>query len=47
MGRNSGTAYSSRGLASIFEIDEDKVRVIAPDVGGGFGQKVVPHPDEC
>lgn len=35
------------GLASIFEIDEDKVRVIAPDVGGGFGQKVMfPHPDE-
>ena len=29
------------GLASIFEIDEDKVRVIAPDVGGGFGQKVM------
>ena len=25
------------GLASIFGIDEDKVRVIAPDVGGGFG----------
>jgi len=35
------------GLASIFGIDEDKVRVIAPDVGGGFGQKVMfPYPDE-
>ena len=35
------------GLASILEINEDKVRVIAPDVGGGFGQKVVfPYPDE-
>lgn len=35
------------GLASIFEMDEDKVRVIAPDVGGGFGQKVMfPYPDE-
>ncbi len=35
------------GLASILEIDEDKVRVKAPDVGGGFGQKVVfPYPDE-
>jgi len=35
------------GLASVFDIDEDKVRVIAPDVGGGFGQKVVfPHSDE-
>jgi carbon-monoxide dehydrogenase large subunit len=35
------------GLASIFGFDEDKVRVIAPDVGGGFGQKVMfPYPDE-
>jgi carbon-monoxide dehydrogenase large subunit len=35
------------GLAAIFNIDEDKVRVIAPDVGGGFGQKVMLfYPDE-
>ena len=35
------------GLASLFELDEDKVRVIAPDVGGGFGQKIMfPHSDE-
>ena len=35
------------GLASIFNLDEDKVRVIAPDVGGGFGQKVLFfYPDE-
>jgi aerobic carbon-monoxide dehydrogenase large subunit len=35
------------GLASVFELDEDKVRVIAPDVGGGFGQKVLLfYPDE-
>lgn len=35
------------GLASIFNIDEDKVRVIAPHVGGGFGQKVLLfYPDE-
>src|ERR1700749_3295929 len=35
------------GLASIFNLDEDKVRVIAPDVGGGFGQKVLLfYPDE-
>jgi carbon-monoxide dehydrogenase large subunit len=39
---------SVRGaLASILEMDEDKVRVIAPDVGGGFGQKVYQfYPDE-
>ncbi|GAA2860369.1 CO/xanthine dehydrogenase Mo-binding subunit [Aminobacter niigataensis] len=35
------------GLASILNIDEDKVRVIAPNVGGGFGQKVLLfYPDE-
>ncbi|MBM4210769.1 MAG: xanthine dehydrogenase family protein molybdopterin-binding subunit, partial [Gammaproteobacteria bacterium] len=35
------------GLASLFSLDEDKVRVIAPDVGGGFGQKVLLfYPDE-
>lgn len=35
------------GLASLFGLDEDKVRVIAPDVGGGFGQKVMfPYADE-
>ena len=28
-------------LASLFELDEHKVRVIAPDVGGGFGPKVL------
>ncbi|MEV5410462.1 aerobic carbon-monoxide dehydrogenase large subunit [Thermopolyspora sp. NPDC052614] len=27
-------------LASLFDLDEHKVRVIAPDVGGGFGPKV-------
>jgi aerobic carbon-monoxide dehydrogenase large subunit len=35
------------GVASILKLDEDKVRVIAPDVGGGFGQKVLLfYPDE-
>jgi carbon-monoxide dehydrogenase large subunit len=35
------------GLAALFELDEDKVRVIAPDVGGGFGQKIMLfYPDE-
>ncbi|RDD62200.1 aerobic carbon-monoxide dehydrogenase large subunit [Ferruginivarius sediminum] len=35
------------GLASLFDLDEDKVRVIAPHVGGGFGQKVMfPYADE-
>ena len=35
------------GLASLFNIDEDRIRVIAPNVGGGFGQKIMMfHPDE-
>ena len=27
-------------LASLFDLDESKVRVVAPDVGGGFGPKI-------
>ena len=35
------------GLASLFGIDEDDIRVVAPNVGGGFGQKIMMfHPDE-
>lgn len=35
------------GIASVFGIDEDNVRVVAPNVGGGFGQKIMMfHPDE-
>ncbi len=35
------------GLASLFGLDEHRVRVVAPDVGGGFGQKVLLfYPDE-
>ncbi|HEY2596955.1 MAG TPA: xanthine dehydrogenase family protein molybdopterin-binding subunit [Candidatus Dormibacteraeota bacterium] len=33
-------------LAESLEIPENKVRVIAPDVGGGFGQKQPTHPEE-
>jgi CO/xanthine dehydrogenase Mo-binding subunit len=29
------------GLASIFGLSEDSIRVIAPDIGGGFGQKIM------
>ncbi|HWV07464.1 xanthine dehydrogenase family protein molybdopterin-binding subunit [Ralstonia sp.] len=35
------------GLASFLNIDEHKLRVIAPNVGGGFGQKLLFfYPDE-
>ena len=33
-------------LAHIFELDESKLRVIAPDVGGGFGSKLNLYSDE-
>src|SRR5207244_4339229 len=35
------------GLAAIFQLPEHKVRVIAPDVGGGFGTKITMfYPEE-
>ncbi len=35
-----------RGLARYFDDDESNVRVIAPDVGGGFGPKAGLYPEE-
>ena len=42
------STVSVRGaLATVLHINEDKVRVIAPNVGGGFGQKIMMfYPDE-
>ena len=42
------STLSVRGaLATVLRLDEDKVRVIAPNVGGGFGQKIMMfYPDE-
>jgi aerobic carbon-monoxide dehydrogenase large subunit len=35
------------GLALLFELDPDNVHVVAPDVGGGFGMKVIQfYPEE-
>ena len=33
-------------LAHIFEFDESKLRIVAPDVGGGFGSKLNLYSDE-
>ncbi|HXJ01917.1 MAG TPA: xanthine dehydrogenase family protein molybdopterin-binding subunit [Micropepsaceae bacterium] len=33
-------------LVAALGLDEDQIRVIAPDVGGGFGPKAVFHPEE-
>ena len=32
-------------LAELFEVDRDRVHVIAPDVGGGFGAKLLLYPE--
>jgi carbon-monoxide dehydrogenase large subunit len=40
-------AHPVRALfAEVYGLDEDQVRVIAPDVGGSFGAKARPHPEE-
>ncbi len=35
-----------RGLAEMLGLPPHQVRVVAPDVGGGFGPKAVPYPEE-
>jgi carbon-monoxide dehydrogenase large subunit len=40
-------AHGARGaVAGALGLDADGVRVIAPDVGGGFGAKIAPYPEE-
>ncbi len=34
------------GLSDFLKIDQNRIRVIAPDVGGGFGYKAILHPEE-
>jgi aerobic carbon-monoxide dehydrogenase large subunit len=34
------------GIAQFLALDQGRVRVISPDVGGGFGYKCVLHPEE-
>ena len=34
------------GLASLLDLDESRIRVIVPDVGGGFGVKLHYYPEE-
>jgi aerobic carbon-monoxide dehydrogenase large subunit len=39
--------YAARGvLARVLGVPEAEIRVIMPDVGGAFGQKMFPHPEE-
>jgi aerobic carbon-monoxide dehydrogenase large subunit len=40
-------AHGVRGaLAAFYGLDESQVRVVAPDVGGGFGAKIGSYPEE-
>lgn len=34
------------GLSDFLKLDQNRIRVIAPDVGGGFGYKAILHPEE-
>jgi carbon-monoxide dehydrogenase large subunit len=38
---------AARILADLLDREEDSVRVVAPDVGGGFGPKLVFYPEEA
>ncbi len=41
-----GAGPAKQQLVELYEFDEDDVRAIAPDVGGGFGAKAGPHREE-
>jgi carbon-monoxide dehydrogenase large subunit len=43
---SQGSHIVMGALAQIYGLTPDKIRVITPDVGGGFGAKGVPHPEE-
>jgi carbon-monoxide dehydrogenase large subunit len=43
---SQGSHVVMGALAQIYGLTPDKIRVITPDVGGGFGAKGVPHPEE-
>ena len=34
-------------MSHIFHVPENQIRVVSPDVGGGFGLKGSPFPDDC
>jgi len=44
---SSQGSHNIRGLLtkSVFEIPEEKLRVVTPDVGGGFGMKLFTYPE--
>ncbi len=43
---HQGPFQSRSDLAEILKLGENHVRVFAPDVGGGFGAKISPYPED-
>jgi xanthine dehydrogenase YagR molybdenum-binding subunit len=41
---NQGPHRIRDGLAAVFGLEADRVRVVSPYVGGAFGSKALPHP---
>ncbi len=44
---NQGSGGLRANIARILDIPPDKVRVVSPDVGGGFGMKAGLYPEQC
>ncbi len=42
---SQGVHWTRTAVARVFGLDPQRVRVISPHVGGGFGSKVYPHAD--
>ncbi len=43
---SQGAGVVKSHITEVYGIDHDLVRVVTPDVGGGFGAKGFPHPEE-
>ena len=43
---SQGTHVLRGAVAALLNIEPDKLRVITGDVGGGFGMKIFPHPEQ-
>lgn len=43
---SQGVHGSLRAFSTALSLDRDAVRLIAPDVGGGFGAKINPYPED-
>lgn len=47
MWMSTQAAHGARdGFATAYELDAGSVHLVAPDVGGGFGSKISPYPEE-